>query len=160
MAPSNCFSLCCVTAGTARVIPCRTGLFAPTGKPAIACGDPRSLTSFEYSVVSASVIAATAAAPEHPPGPDLHLARIEHRGQSADSVEWTRYMFGNGGWAGESFETPGRIAAAARALKAGFVTAATDTGPPWNPAPALHSTGRNCSISASGRTISRPKPRN
>src|ERR1017187_3955530 len=37
-------------------------------------------------------------------------------------------MFGNGGWAGESFETPARIANRAHGLKAGFVTAATDTG--------------------------------
>jgi feruloyl esterase len=38
------------------------------------------------------------------------------------------YMFGNGGWAGESFESAGRAANRARGLKAGFVTAATDTG--------------------------------
>jgi feruloyl esterase len=37
-------------------------------------------------------------------------------------------MFGNGGWAGESFETAGRAANRAHGLKAGFVTAATDTG--------------------------------
>jgi feruloyl esterase len=37
-------------------------------------------------------------------------------------------MFGNGGWAGESFDAPGRVANRARGLKAGFVTAATDTG--------------------------------
>ena len=37
-------------------------------------------------------------------------------------------MFGNGGWAGESFESAGRVASRARGLKAGFVTAATDTG--------------------------------
>jgi len=38
------------------------------------------------------------------------------------------YMFGNGGWAGESFDAPGRIANHARALRAGFATASTDTG--------------------------------
>ena len=38
------------------------------------------------------------------------------------------YMFGNGGWAGESFDSAGRAANRARGLKAGFVTAATDTG--------------------------------
>jgi feruloyl esterase len=37
-------------------------------------------------------------------------------------------MFGNGGWAGESFETPGRAENRSRGLRAGFVTAATDTG--------------------------------
>src|ERR1022692_1054270 len=38
------------------------------------------------------------------------------------------YMFGNGGWAGEAFDTAGRVASRAKGLKAGFVTAATDTG--------------------------------
>ena len=37
-------------------------------------------------------------------------------------------MFGNGGWAGEAFDTAGRAASRAKGLKAGFVTAATDTG--------------------------------
>jgi len=37
-------------------------------------------------------------------------------------------MFGNGGWAGESFDAPGRVANHARALRAGFATASTDTG--------------------------------
>src|ERR1017187_9713498 len=37
-------------------------------------------------------------------------------------------MFGNGGWAGEPFESAGRAANRARGLKAGFTTAATDTG--------------------------------
>jgi feruloyl esterase len=38
------------------------------------------------------------------------------------------YMFGNGSFAGESFETAGRAANRARGLTAGFVTAATGTG--------------------------------
>ena len=38
------------------------------------------------------------------------------------------YMFGNGGWAGEPFDSAGRAANRARGLTAGFVTAATDTG--------------------------------
>jgi feruloyl esterase len=38
------------------------------------------------------------------------------------------YMFGNGGWAGEPFDAAGRIANHARALRAGFATASTDTG--------------------------------
>jgi hypothetical protein len=37
-----------------------------------------------------------------------------------------RYMFGNGGFAGESFETASRAANRARSLKASFATAATD----------------------------------
>src|SRR5581483_3569853 len=37
-------------------------------------------------------------------------------------------MFGNGGFAGEGFDSGGRAANRARGLKAGFATAATDTG--------------------------------
>ena len=52
--------LFCATVVSAQVVPLRDWTVpAATGKPAIACGDLRSLTSFEYSVVSASVVAAT-----------------------------------------------------------------------------------------------------
>jgi Tannase and feruloyl esterase len=121
--------LFCAAAVSAQVLPLRDWTIpAPIGKPAIACGDLRGLTSFEYSVVSASVVAATAAAPEH--------CRVRIFIQPALNVEvklpavWNGrlYMFGNGGWAGESFDAPGRMATAARGLKAGFVTASTDTG--------------------------------
>ena len=123
------FPLFCAAAVSAQVVPLRDWTVpVSTGKPAIACGDLRSLTSFEYSVVSASVVAATAAAPEH--------CRVRIFIQPALNIEvklptaWNGrlYMFGNGGWAGESFEAPGRMATAARGLKAGFVTASTDTG--------------------------------
>ena len=121
--------LFCAAAVSAQVVPLRDWTVpAPTGKPAIACGELRSLTSFEYSVVSASVVTATDAAPEH--------CRVRIFIQPALNIEvklptaWNErlYMFGNGGWAGESFEAPGRMATAARGLKAGFVTASTDTG--------------------------------
>lgn len=100
----------------------------PTGKPAIACGELRSLTSFDLSVISATVIPSLANAPEH--------CRVRLMVQPEINIEvnlpstWNNrlYMFGNGGWAGESFESLGRAANRARGLKAGFVTAATDTG--------------------------------
>jgi feruloyl esterase len=121
--------LLCATAICAQVVPLRDWTIpAPTNKPTTACADLRSLTNFEYSVVSASVVAGTAAVPEH--------CRVKIFIQPALNIEvklpaaWNGrlYMFGNGGWAGESFETPGRMAAAARGLRAGFVTASTDTG--------------------------------
>jgi hypothetical protein len=100
----------------------------PTGRPAIACSELRSLTSLDLSVISATVIPGSANAPEH--------CRVRLMVQPEINVEvnlpaaWNSrlYMFGNGGWAGESFESPGRAANRARGLKAGFVTAATDTG--------------------------------
>jgi feruloyl esterase len=100
----------------------------PTGKPAITCSALRSLTSFDLSVIGATVIPASANAPEH--------CRVSLMIPPAINVEvnlptaWNGrlYMFGNGGWAGESFESPGRAEHRSRGLKAGFVTAATDTG--------------------------------
>jgi feruloyl esterase len=119
----------CTVAASAQVVPLRDWSVPPlTGKPAIACNELRSLTNFDFSVVSASVIAATGTAPEH--------CKVRIFIQPALNIEvklpiaWNGrlYMFGNGGWAGESFDAPGRVANAARGLKAGFVTASTDTG--------------------------------
>ncbi len=100
----------------------------PSAKPAIACGELRSLTSFELSVISAAVIPASAKAPEH--------CRVRLMVQPAINIEvnlpaaWNSrlYMFGNGGWAGETFDSAGRAENRARGLQSGFVTAATDTG--------------------------------
>lgn len=114
---------------SAQVVPLRDWKVPDsTGKPVIGCGELRSLTNYEYSVVSASVIPGTDLTPEH--------CRVRIFIQPALNIEvklptaWNGrlYMFGNGGWAGESFETPGRMTSASRGLKAGFVTASTDTG--------------------------------
>jgi feruloyl esterase len=100
----------------------------PNTRPALACHELLSLTSYDLSVVSATVIPSSAAAPEH--------CRVRAMVQPEINIEvnlpaaWNNrlYMFGNGGWAGESFEAAGRVTNRARGLKAGFVTAATDTG--------------------------------
>lgn len=100
----------------------------PPRKPAIPCGELRALTSYDLSVVNARVVPASKEAPEHCRvnlfiQPELNI-------QVNLPVSWNNrlYMFGNGGWAGESFEAAGRVADRARGLRAGFVTAATDTG--------------------------------
>jgi pimeloyl-ACP methyl ester carboxylesterase len=97
-------------------------------KPVAVCKELRSLTSSELSVIGANLIPASAGTPEH--------CRVSLMVQPEINVEvnlpaaWNGrlYMFGNGGWAGEAFDTPGRVASRAKGLKAGFVTAATDTG--------------------------------
>jgi len=97
-------------------------------KPAIQCKQLRTFTSLDLSVISAVVVPASAAAPEH--------CRVSLMAQPELNMEvnlptaWNGrlYMFGNGGWAGESFETGGRVNSRNKGLKAGFVTAATDTG--------------------------------
>jgi len=101
---------------------------APKNKPRASCASLSALTGYEFSVYSATTIPAAAAAPEH--------CRVDLLVQPDMNIEvnlpalWNGrlYMFGNGGFAGESFETAGRAANRAHGLKAGFVTAATDTG--------------------------------
>ena len=117
-----------VTAGwmSGQVVSFRDwGAPAGSGKPAAGCGELRALTNFEYSVVSASLVSGD---PEH--------CRVKVFVQPSLNIEvdlptaWNgrMYMFGNGGWAGEDMESAGRIAAHRRGLRAGFVTASTDTG--------------------------------
>ncbi len=99
-----------------------------TAKPRLACSELGSLTGFEFSVYSAVIVPASATTPEH--------CRVNLMVQPEVNVEvnlptaWNGrlYMFGNGGFAGESFEAPARVGYRSRGLKAGFVTAATDTG--------------------------------
>src|ERR1039457_1036015 len=101
---------------------------AYAGKPALACGELRGLTSFDLSVIGATVMAASANAPEHCRVSLMVPPEINIEVNLPTAWNGRLYMFGNGGWAGESFETAGRAANRARGLKAGFVTAATDTG--------------------------------
>jgi hypothetical protein len=100
----------------------------PTARPKVSCASLRALTNYNISILSAHTIPATTDVPEH--------CRVSLMIQPAMNIEvnlptaWNGrfYMFGNGGFAGESFEFPGRVHSRARALKAGFAVAATDTG--------------------------------
>ncbi len=95
-------------------------------KPRMACSALRSLTSYEFTIVSAE--------PEAAGG--LEFCRVmghvqpEIRFEVNLPAEWNRrlYMFGNGGYAGENLETPGRKAQRDAGLKLGFAVAQTNTG--------------------------------
>ena len=99
-----------------------------TAKPVTGCSQLLSLTDFDLSVISAALVPFTASAPEH--CHVLLMAQPEINIEVNLPTNWNGrfYMFGNGGWAGESFDTAGRIANHSRALRAGFATASTDTG--------------------------------
>jgi feruloyl esterase len=94
----------------------------------MACTDLRSLTSYDLSVISARLIAASDKAPEHCRVNIMVPPEINIQVNLPTAWNSRLYMFGNGGWAGEPFESAGRAAHRARGLSAGFVTAATDTG--------------------------------
>ena len=94
----------------------------------IVCGELRSLTSYEFSVLSATIISAAADVPEHCRVSVLIPPEVNIEVNLPSAWNGRLYMFGNGGFAGESFEAPNRVAVRARALRYGFATAATDTG--------------------------------
>jgi feruloyl esterase len=96
--------------------------------PKLACADLRSLTGYEFTVVTASVVPAAGDVPEYcrVTGQALPEIRFEVNLPKA----WNRrfYMAGNGGYAGESLEAPQRAAGRARMMRRGFAAAATNTG--------------------------------
>lgn len=99
-----------------------------TGKPATVCTELRSLTGFDISVIAATLVPASVNAPEHCRVSLMVPPEINIEVNLPTAWNGRLYMFGNGGFAGESFEAPNRVTARARGLTAGFVTAATDTG--------------------------------
>ena len=99
-----------------------------TVKPQIACPDVRALATGGVSVVAVEIVAAADGVPEHcrvtgSIAPDI---RFEVNLPAA----WNRrlYMFGNGGFAGESLGAAQRVARRDAALAKGFASAQTNTG--------------------------------
>jgi hypothetical protein len=101
---------------------------APAAKPAMACGELRALTSFDISVISAITVPESAGAPQHCRVSIMVPPEVNIEVNLPSAWNGRLYVFGNGGWAGEPFEAQGRAATRGRGLKAGFMTAATDTG--------------------------------
>ena len=96
--------------------------------PKAGCGDLRSFTGYEVSIVTAAHVPASAEAPKHCRISGQILPEI--RFEVSLPAAWNRrfYMFGNGGYAGESLEAPNRVATRNRALQRGFAVAQTNTG--------------------------------
>jgi hypothetical protein len=94
----------------------------------IACTALVSSTDYDVSIASATVVAASADAPEY--CQVSGLIQPEIRFEVALPAAWNGrlYMFGNGGYAGEPLAAPNRAAIMKRALSRGFATAQTNTG--------------------------------
>jgi feruloyl esterase len=97
-------------------------------KPRAACASLVSLTGFEFSVTSATTIAASPDAPEHCQVSGQIQPEIRFEVTLPSSWNGRLYMFGNGGYAGEPLDAAGRVATARRALSRGFATAQMNTG--------------------------------
>jgi len=96
--------------------------------PKTACDHLRSLTTYDFSIDTAVVVPAQGDVPEF----CLVQGQIvpEVRFEVGLPKEWNGrlYMFGNGGFAGESLASGPRTATRNAALKRGFATAQTNTG--------------------------------
>jgi hypothetical protein len=97
-------------------------------RPRTACAALLALTTYEFSVDTAKPTPATPDAPEH--CRVAGLIQPEIRFEVSLPAVWNGrlYMFGNGGYAGESLEAPSRLATTRRALARGFAVAQMNTG--------------------------------
>ena len=95
-------------------------------QPKCACADLRSLTGYEFTIESATLIPATADAPERCRVKGLIQPEIQFEVNLP--ATWNRrfYMFGNGGYAGEAMDS--RTGQRITAIRRGFVVADTNTG--------------------------------
>ncbi len=92
------------------------------------CKSLTSLTGYDFAITSAKLVPASGDVPEHCRVEGQVLPDIEFEVNLPTAWNARLYMFGNGGMAGEAFDTPGRVAARNTALKHGFAVAATNTG--------------------------------
>ncbi len=94
-------------------------------KTKLACDDLHSLTGYEFTIISATVVPAAAETPEHCRVTGQVLPQV--RFEVSLPASWNRkmIMFGNGGFAGS---IPGRSPRRDSVLRQGFAVTATDTG--------------------------------
>jgi feruloyl esterase len=100
---------------------------APT-KPKLDCGALISLTGYEYSIESATLVPASGDVPEYCQLSGQILPEIRFELNLPASWNKRFYMFGNGGYAGENLGSPGRQGTRNTALRRGFAVAHTNTG--------------------------------
>jgi hypothetical protein len=97
-------------------------------KPSASCASLVSLTGYELSVSTATIVVATADSPELCRVTGLIPPEVRFELELPSAWNGRLYMFGNGGYAGEALDAPGRIGAARRAVAKGFAAVQTNTG--------------------------------
>jgi feruloyl esterase len=100
----------------------------PQAKPKQACAAMVSQTGYDFSIVSAAVAPASGDTPEYCRLVGLIQPEVRFEVNLPAAWNGRLYMFGNGGYAGESIDAPARQNTAKRALAKGFATAQTNTG--------------------------------
>jgi feruloyl esterase len=94
----------------------------------MGCADLRSLSGFEYSIDSAVAVTDREGVPEFCHVQGLIQPEIRFHVSLPRSWNGRLYMFGNGGYAGESLNAAGRLQRRDAALAKGFAVVSTNTG--------------------------------
>jgi feruloyl esterase len=104
------------------------GAAAKPKRAEAGCGALVSLSGYEFSIETAALVPASGDLPEycHVTGQILPEVRFELSLPTAWNNRF--YMFGNGGYAGETLTAPQRVNTRDTALKARFAVAQTNTG--------------------------------
>src|SRR5262245_40870174 len=97
-------------------------------KPKMECAALISLTGYEFSIETAALIPASGTASEYCQVTGQILPEVRFEVSLPTSWNNRFYMFGNGGYAGESLSSSMRAGARTTALTAGFAVAQTNTG--------------------------------
>lgn len=96
--------------------------------PTLPCTELRSLTAEAVTIITAAVVPAAGDRPEYCRVSGQILPEVSFLVDLPADWNGRLYMFGNGGYAGEQLDSPGRNAASMRAVRLGFAVAQTDTG--------------------------------
>lgn len=101
---------------------------AKPGAPAMRCAALQSLSEFEFTIESAVLVPASGDTPEFCQVMGNILPEI--RFEVALPAKWNRrfHLTGNGGFAGDSLDSPQRVMLRSIALRRGFAAAVTNTG--------------------------------
>ena len=119
-------SFCCLAQPAATFLNPPSG--ETTGNPKIVCGALAALTGFEFTIESAVIVPAVDGTPAFCRVMGQILPEI--RFEVALPSTWNRrfMMTGNGGFAGDSLDSPQRLLLRAIAIRRGFAAAVTNTG--------------------------------
>ena len=99
-----------------------------TRPPQRTCAALRAQTGYEFSVDTATLVAAAEGTPEYCLVQGLIAPEIRFEVSLPTAWNGRLYMFGNGGYAGESLTAPPRAARRSAAIARGFTVTQTNTG--------------------------------
>jgi hypothetical protein len=106
----------------------KSTLDRPPVPPHAVCASLVALTGFELSVSTAALVPAAGDTPEFCRVSGQILPEIRFEVSLPAAWNGRLYMFGNGGYAGEALDAPGRVATTRRALARGFAAVQMNTG--------------------------------